>query len=84
MATCKSCGAEIVWTRTENGNPMPLDPGEFPVVENPQGAVLAVTDKGKVIHGDRVSDSCESGYVLGRISHFATCPNANQHRRINR
>jgi len=84
MATCRSCGAEIVWTRTENGSPMPLDPGEFPIVENTQGSILAVAANGKVIRGDRVSDSYEGGYILARISHFATCPNAKEHRRINR
>ena len=73
MSTCRSCGAEIVWTRTENSKSMPLDPGELPLMVNPQGSVLAVTASGKVIRGNVVSDSCEDGYILTRISHFATC-----------
>ena len=26
MATCRSCGSEILWGLTQNGKPMPLDP----------------------------------------------------------
>lgn len=26
METCRSCGAEIVWGRTNNGKAMPIDP----------------------------------------------------------
>ena len=84
VSTCRSCGAEIVWMRTENGKAMPLDPGEIALVESPHGSVLAVAANGKVIRGDVVGDSYEYGYILARISHFATCPQANQHRRITR
>jgi len=84
MAKCKSCGAEIVWVRTETGRAMPLDPGEVALIESSQGSVLAVTASGKVIRGDIVGNSCEDGYILARISHFATCPQADQHRRNNR
>lgn len=44
------------------------------------GKDLFVTDGGAVIHGRRVpfqDGAARSGY----ISHFATCPNADQHRR---
>jgi len=80
---CKSCGAAIIWVRTAKSF-MPLDPALIPVQPDPQGTVWAIKENGEMIRGNKVSVSCEGGYVLARVSHFATCPNANQHRRISR
>jgi hypothetical protein len=40
-AACKSCGAAVVWRRTEAGKPIPLNPRILSVV----------TDEGKVVRG---------------------------------
>lgn len=32
MATCSSCGAEIVWVTMSTGKRMPLDPKKYTVV----------------------------------------------------
>ena len=79
MSRCRSCGAEILWVRTERGNKMPLDakpvPGDgrnlFVLRDrnSPEGP-LAIAAWGLNPYED-------PHYV----SHFATCPNAAQHRR---
>jgi hypothetical protein len=71
MSLCRSCGAEIFWAKTTSGRNIPLDADKV--------GPLAVAD-GNL-------DFVESGAVMvvgpgGKMrSHFATCPNANQHRR---
>jgi hypothetical protein len=74
VARCSSCGAEIEWAETRAGNKLPLDVGSFEdgnilVAEHFDGRVIAtVTRTGG---GDR-------------RSHFATCPNAGEHRKSRR
>ncbi len=67
---CRSCGAEIVWSTTTDGRPIPLDP---PLIR------IAVAT-GRVIESDR-GVSAEVEIKSGRVSHFATCPQASQHRK---
>jgi hypothetical protein len=69
-ATCSSCGAEIVWMITTNGRPMPCDPKRLTVVV-PTGKILA-TARG---------DAPEAEVKTAFISHWASCPNAAQHRK---
>lgn len=78
MATCRSCDAEIEWARTEHGKSIPLDvgtraDGNIRVVsrvatERGMAPLIRYVGRGE---GDRVS-------------HFATCPNATEHRKGNR
>lgn len=75
MGKCKSCGAAIKWIRMKSGRTMPVD--EKAVKYIPDGYSHIVTEKGEVVTG-RIS---EYGTKTGYISHFATCPNAKQHRR---
>lgn len=77
MSKCKSCGAEIMWIQTVNGKPMPCDPKPIPFVEDKTGSLTLVTKDGRVVRAKADASSDEFGYV----SHFATCPNANQHRK---
>lgn len=82
MATCKSCDAPIVWAQTEPkndkpGRAMPLDanddgslavPGNGNIIvtaQGPRGPVVRYVPAGRGLH----------------VSHFATCPNAKQHRK---
>lgn len=78
MSKCKSCGAEIIWIKTRNGKNMPCDAEPVYYLPDPDGKEVIVTSGGTVTHGF-LSDMriAETGYR----SHFATCPNANQHRR---
>lgn len=62
---CRSCGAEIIWAHTEDGNRMPLDakPSRRAVVRQ------------------RPEELVEMRIVNTYQSHFATCPSASAHRR---
>ncbi len=67
MARCRSCGAEVIWATTANDKPMPLD-----ATPDPKG--LFVVEGGVARRA-----TAEDGYRY--TSHFATCPQADQHRR---
>jgi hypothetical protein len=68
-ATCRSCGAAIIWAETVNGKKMPLDADP---AERPNGLFRLEGDKAISVSGEPVY-----------ISHFVTCPNAAQHRRAS-
>lgn len=71
--TCRSCGAEIIWCKTELGRWMPVD--------------RFCTDHGNLIidQGSGIAivvDPMTSEYRgILRTSHFTTCPDADRHRR---
>lgn len=72
MPACSSCGAEIEWvTMRDSGKRMPVDakPASF--------VVLVASDGSPVVSGD----GAKGVVVTGRLSHFATCPDADKHRR---
>lgn len=78
MAKCKSCGADILWIPTPNGKAMPCDNQKIYFKKNFHGGSMTlVLPNGKVTKGDLDFESDEYGY----ISHFATCPSANLHRK---
>ena len=73
MSWCRSCGREIRWVRTYRGVAMPLDPapvddGNVVFLANGSVRVISAEDRAKY-----------PGPVYK--SHFATCPNAAEHRR---
>jgi hypothetical protein len=63
---CRSCGAAIVWATTSTGKQAPFD-----------AKPIATTDLKPIGDGTYLASNTMRGYV----SHFATCPNAAQHRR---
>lgn len=69
MARCRSCQAEIIWAQTSGGKKIPLD--AQPVVA--RGGFRLAEDR----RGQTVALNVGTVYV----SHFATCPNAGQHRK---
>lgn len=77
--TCRSCHAAVVWALTTDGQRMPLD--AQPVER--EGAVLAARRE------PDGSLAVRSVTLLGELwpdehparSHFATCPQADRHRR---
>lgn len=73
---CRSCRAEVVWCVTAGGKAMPVDvePVEDGnvVLEDDGDLVATVVPPGQGLLGDE-----RPRYV----SHFATCPNADEHRR---
>lgn len=65
---CRSCGADLVWGITASGKRMPLD------VAPREGGKWLISDTGKIVARPSTS-------IMGHDSHFATCPQAAQHRR---
>ena len=67
IGVCRSCGAQVRWCVTANGKNMPID-------ATPVSVFRIVTDLEGIDRLEHVSDRVYQ-------SHFATCPNAEQHRR---
>jgi hypothetical protein len=67
MPRCRSCKAEIVWAKTSTGRAMPFD------AEPKVGGEWEIDEEGQA-HYDPEGESRFT-------SHFATCPNAAEHRR---
>ena len=79
-ATCKSCGAAILWAKTARGAAIPIDPnpcpdGNLEVSFGERGTFATVRQPGSQMHS-----LARANGTLWR-SHFATCPNARLHRR---
>lgn len=75
---CRSCGAPIAWVITVKGRRMPLDPDP---VEDGNVWIMRV-EGAQLVAG--VSLNAEGVPPLVReryVSHFVTCPNADQHRK---
>ncbi len=78
MTACRSCGATIVWAATSTGERIPLDP--HPAVD---GNIRTHTDRhglrARVVGGTiDLFDPTDDG--IRYISHFVTCPHADQWR----
>lgn len=77
MNTCRSCDASIVWADTSSGSRMPVDAEPVPdgnlvlTYPSPGRALALVVDPAQLLLDDPPRYR----------SHFATCPNADQHRR---
>ncbi|MHB8867457.1 MAG: hypothetical protein ACYC6T_08120 [Thermoleophilia bacterium] len=81
MATCKSCGVEILWVVTKSGKRMPLDAEPHPAGNIVIDDVLPPhTPTAHVLDGHALGLAW-AAKVPVRFSHFATCPEAAQHRR---
>ncbi len=78
LSTCRSCRRSIIWTRTERGKKMPLD--SLPVVDQMQANLFVLRERenrdGPLAMAAWGLVGLEDHYV----SHFATCPNADEHR----
>lgn len=66
MPKCKSCGAEILWVTTAAGKSTPVDEKTTRV------AMLIEEGEGNFKIGE---------VAKGHVSHWVTCPTANEHRR---
>lgn len=76
MDRCRSCNARILWALTTKGRRMPIDP------EPVQGGNIELEDRGRMFpplatFPVKVDNMTTKRYT----SHFATCPNANAHRK---
>ena len=67
MAECRSCGVAILWVRTQRGHLMPVD--REPV-------------RGGNLHIERgIAQVVAPSGALRHVSHYATCPAADKHRK---
>ena len=84
MPTCKGCGLEILWAKTERGANVPLDPHPVQIVQDRHGPLRVF----KRIGGDVVTlvrgrplqegeSQWDEGVVEGYVSHHATCVKAD-------
>lgn len=74
-ANCRSCGAAIIWAETANGKRMPVD--AEPVI--PKGLFVLTEQTDRSMPPLATSAASLSVPRLFQ-SHFATCPNADEHR----
>ncbi len=74
---CGSCPALIFWAQTENGKSMPVD-----AEPTPDGnVILFATPAGGIRAHVLKKDEQPPPGAKRRQAHWASCPNANQHRR---
>ena len=73
MSTCGSCDAPIRWALTVNGKRIPLD--AEPVAD---GNIVL---RSGIAHIEKTAALDLDGGGARYVSHFATCPNSQQHRR---
>ncbi len=84
-SSCSSCKALIVWAVTVNDKPIPIDAKAMPagnIELEPAGdprepPIAHVLDK----HGARSVNGATRVPMLRYQSHFASCPNAQEHRK---
>lgn len=72
---CRSCGAAILWAKTLSGKAIPLD-----AEPHPDGNIALVPAGAMVLTKELVEQGKKIGSKRYR-SHFASCPNAGQHRK---
>lgn len=81
---CGSCNEQILWLWTERGEWAPVNPEpvqavvELSFTKKP-GDIVGFLASGSSARGHPPSDGDVTRPIY--ISHFATCPNAKQHRR---
>ena len=71
---CSSCGASIIWCKTESGKAMPLDAEPVP------DGNIQLDSQGQATYMKKGDDERWHNVVRFK-SHFATCPNAATHRK---
>lgn len=73
---CRSCGAPVLWVRTERGKLMPLD-----VFPSDAGNVSIDTpDQRATVLTGLFLENARRGHATLYKSHFASCPKADEHR----
>lgn len=74
MPNCRSCGAPVRWVETSKGKKMPID-----INPNPNGNVILIDGVAHYVKDDPFEKPEETAKRY--VSHFATCPNAQKHRK---
>lgn len=80
MAKCKSCGANILWIKTQNGKSMPCNAEQVIYWQDAKGEANIITPNGETIRATLITRRTPATGV-GYIPHWATCPQANNFRK---
>ena len=75
MATCKGCGAKIIWI-----GKIPCDPALVTYWQKSKAKGKVVTPNGEVLSCE-FSGDLNKATGVGYVSHWSTCPCAGQFRR---
>lgn len=80
MATCRGCGAPVIWIKTHRGKSMicDADPVHYWEAEGAKGKI--VTINGDVISCEFNGD-LQDATGIGYVPHWATCPCSDRFRR---
>jgi hypothetical protein len=82
MATCKACGASIVWIKSRpNEKWIPCDEELIRYKQDNAGKHVLISDNGNYIRCHLQFDGLPTG--MARVPHWATCPHADVFRRGN-
>ena len=79
FSKCRSCSAQIVWCRTERGK-KPLDAKPLEDIYRSDVGAFVLRDRSSSEGPLAIAAWGLEGTEPHYISHFATCPNADQHR----
>lgn len=80
-APCRGCGKEIAFIKTVKGKTMPVDPDAVRFIPAGGPNTYVMMD-GSIQRGRGLKhDDDNEGSMIGYISHFATCPNADDFRK---
>ena len=75
MPACKSCGAGIIWAKTIKGATIPLD------AEPTKTGNIVIEDGNALVYNNPDAIAPRLRSEPRYVSHFATCPNADEHRK---
>ena len=84
MSKCKSCGAGIWFIPMRSGKTMPVNDQPVPFVPSNDGPGTYITEDGVTHKGRPWVHGKDGFYDLGYVSHFSTCPAAEEFRRRKR
>lgn len=83
---CSTCGAEMIWTTSPAGRPLPLDANAVQDLNDPR-----LTSRSILYTYRRATDGAQQATKVTTrhdftvepvyLSHFQTCPNAREHSR---
>ena len=81
-ATCRGCGAPIVWIKTPGGKSMPCDPAPTYYRQQEGAKAKIVTTRGEVVSCEIVPAAEADG--AGYVPHWSTCPLAGSFKKGGR
>ena len=79
---CRACGKMILFLKTVNGKTTPVDANAMYFRKREHGKELFVLMNGSTARGETCGEA--EADAIGYISHFATCPKADEFRKTGK